>query len=198
MARHAKQHVYQDVLSFPPDTKKFSFRWAISRIVPLATASLLLIAIGDMILGVFFRYVTGGIATFFDVANFDFFWVEEVGEFALAWMTMLGAAVGIVRGSHFRLKVLTHRLAEWQQTAITRFNAALMVIFGLIAAYFGWFLAILNDGSKTPGLQINMFWLYLAPVVGGILIGIYGAIVFVRPTAIDPDPIDTIESERII
>jgi TRAP-type C4-dicarboxylate transport system permease small subunit len=198
MVTHAKQHVYQDVLSFPPDSGKFSFTWAISRIVPFATATLLLIAICDMILGVFFRYVTGGIAIYFDVANIDFFWVEEVGEFALAWMTMLGAAVGIVRGSHFRLKVLTHRLPDWQQTVVTRFNAALMVIFGLVAAYFGWFLAVLNNGSRTPGLQINMFWLYFAPVVGGILIAIYGAIVFIRPSAIDPDPIDTIEADRTV
>jgi len=38
----------------------------------------------------------------------NFFWVEEVGEFSLTWLTMIGAAIGIADRIHFTLHVLTH------------------------------------------------------------------------------------------
>jgi len=45
----------------------------------------------DMIVGVFLRYVMVPITDRLDVDPINFFWVEEVGEYSLAWLTMIGA-----------------------------------------------------------------------------------------------------------
>ena len=49
-----------------------------------------------MLAGVFLRYVMVEITDFLDLDPVNFFWVEEVGEFSLTWLTMIGAAIGIL------------------------------------------------------------------------------------------------------
>ncbi|HYM01406.1 MAG TPA: hypothetical protein VET85_00590, partial [Stellaceae bacterium] len=50
-------------------------------------AAILLLAILDLLAGVVLRYVVVEITDYFDWPSVSFFWVEEVGEFALAWLT---------------------------------------------------------------------------------------------------------------
>ena len=38
---------------------------------------------------------------------------------------------------------------------------------GLLAAYYGFKLCLLNRTLTTPGLEINLAWLYASSVVGG-------------------------------
>ena len=49
---------------------------------------LVLGAIGVMLYGVVARYIFLPIADWLDVDPINFFWVEEVGETALAWITV--------------------------------------------------------------------------------------------------------------
>ncbi len=155
-------------------------------VVALVTASLLVIAVTDMLVGVLLRYVVAKITDALDLPSIDFFWVEEIGEFALAWLTMLGAALGIVHGTHFKLQVVTHRLPVPLQMLVARCNGLLMVVFGLVAAIYGWRVALLNSSSTSPGLSINLFWLYFSVVVGGALITIFGLAAALRPRLADP------------
>ena len=155
-------------------------------VVALVTASLLVIAVTDMLVGVLLRYVVAKITDALDLPSIDFFWVEEIGEFALAWLTMLGAALGIVHGTHFKLQVVTHRLPVPMQMLVARCNGLLMVVFGLVAAIYGWRVALLNSSSTSPGLSINLFWLYFSVVVGGALITIFGLAAALRPRLADP------------
>ena len=41
------------------------------------------------------------------------------------------------------------------------------------AAFFGWQVAELNSQSFSPALDLNLRWLYLSAVTGGVLIAIY-------------------------
>jgi TRAP-type C4-dicarboxylate transport system permease small subunit len=154
--------------------------------VALVTASLLVIAVADMLIGVLLRYVVSKITDFLSLPNIDFFWVEEIGEFTLAWMTMLGAALGIVHGTHFKLQVITHRLQPSLQLFVARVAGLLMVIFGMVAAIYGWQVALLNSESTSPGLSINLFWIYVSAAVGGVLIVVFGFAAIIRPSLADP------------
>ena len=49
----------------------------------IVVTALLALAIGDMLAGVFLRYVMVEITDFLDIDPINFFWVEEVGEFSL-------------------------------------------------------------------------------------------------------------------
>jgi TRAP-type C4-dicarboxylate transport system permease small subunit len=138
---------------------------------------LLLLAVGNLLVGVFLRYVVVEITDYFDLPGISFFWVEELGEFVLAWLTLIGAAIGIQEASHFALAVVVHRLPAGVQHWIVRVNHALIAAFGALTCYFGWRLSVLNAGLTSPGLQINLAWLYASAAVGGGLIAIYATAV---------------------
>ena len=162
--------------------------------VAIMTAALLVLAVTDMLIGVLLRYVVSKIADFLNLPGIDFFWVEEVGEFSLAWMTMLGAALGIAHGTHFKLQVIIHRFPPHLQIVVARISSLLMIVFGLVAAIFGVKVALLNSSSVSPGLSINLFWLYFSVVAGGTLIVIFGLAGVVRPRLADPhDPFHIVE-----
>jgi len=47
---------------------------------------------------------------------------------------------------------------------------------------YGYQLCLLNRLLTTPGLEINLAWLYASSVVGGVLIAVYGlSMIFAPP-----------------
>ena len=153
-------------------------RWRLRDIVLLlpkmVLTGLLILAIGDMIVGVFLRYVMIPVTDWLDLDTINFFWVEEVGEYTLAWLTLIGAGIGIAERAHFTLRVLTHRLPLPAQRVIHVATHLLIVGFGALAAWYGLQLAIVNSLLTSPALELNLAWLYAAPAVGGALIVLYG------------------------
>lgn len=133
----------------------------------------MLVAMVDMLAGVFLRYVMTWISAHFDLPSIRFFWVEEIGEYALAWMTFIGAAIGIRRGIHFGVHIITDRLPPRWRRAIAAGHHVLLVTFGGLLAIYGWQVSELNSQSYSPALDLNLRWLYLSAVVGGILIVVY-------------------------
>ena len=152
----------------------------LAEIPKVILAAILLFAILNLLVGVVLRYVVVEITDYFDLPTISFFWVEEIGELALAWLTLLGAAVGIAEGSHFTLRVLVHRLSGRAQRAIWIFNHLLIIGFGALACWQGWRLSLLNSTLLSPGLSLNLGWLYLSAVVGGALICLYAAVTLLR------------------
>jgi TRAP-type C4-dicarboxylate transport system permease small subunit len=134
---------------------------------------LMLVAIADMLTGVFLRYVMTKVSAVFDLPSIRFFWVEEIGELCLAWMSFIGAAIGIRKGIHFSVQMITDRLPARVRLAIFTIHYLLIAAFGALVAVFGWRVAELNSQSWSPALDLNLRWLYLSSVVGGVLIVIY-------------------------
>lgn len=142
--------------------------------------ALMIVAMVDMLIGVFLRYVVTWISATFDLPSIRFFWVEEIGEYALAWLTFIGAAIGIRRGTHFAVQVLTEHLPAKLRRAVVAGHYVLLIGFGLLVAVFGWHVSELNSQSFSPALDLNLRWLYLSSVVGGVLIAVYSAVSLVE------------------
>ncbi len=140
----------------------------------LVLTALLALAIADMLVGVFLRYVMLHITDWLDLDPINFFWVEEVGELSLAWLTMIGAGIGIAERAHFTLRILTHRLPQRWQRRMNIVNHLIIAGFGAVVAGCGTRLAIVNSSLASPALQINLAWLYASAAVGGVLIMLYG------------------------
>jgi len=153
----------------------------LSAIPKIAVTALIIFAIVNLLIGVVLRYVVGGITDYFDLDPVPFTWVEEVGEMSLAWLTLVGAAIGIYQRSHFTLHVFVHKLPLAAQVWISRFNHVLIVGVGILTAWYGYKLCLLNSTLHTPGLELNLAWLYASAVVGGVLIAIYGLIMIFNP-----------------
>ena len=127
---------------------------------------LMLVAIADMLTGVFLRYVMTKASAVFDLPSIRFFWVEEIGELCLAWMSFIGAAIGIRKGIHFSVQMITDRLPARVRLAVFTIHYLLIAAFGALVAVFGWQVAELNSQSWSPALDLNLRWLYLSSVVG--------------------------------
>ena len=154
------------------------FLLAIPKIVVTA---LIVLAIGNLLIGVILRYFVGALTGYFDLEPIPFTWVEEVGEMSLAWLTLIGAAIGVRQRSHFTLYAFVHHLPQVIRIWINRFNYVLVIGVGCLAAWYGYKLCLLNRTLATPGLQVNLAWLYASSVVGGALIALYGASMIFAP-----------------
>ena len=158
-------------------------------IIPKIFLALLLIFVMlDLLAGVLLRYVVVQITDYFDLDPISFFWVEEVGEFGLAWLAAVGAAVAIIERVHFALRLVIHRFAPRTRQIVDRINHLLIAGFGALAAAYGVKLCITNSVLTSPGLGLNLAWLYASSVAGGTLIAIYSLIV---AAGFAPAPDDT-------
>jgi len=165
---------------------------AIMLVLPkILLTGLLILAIADMVAGVFLRYVMVEITDLLGVEPVNFFWVEETGEFTLAWLTLVGAGVGVAERAHFTLRVVTHRLPLAAQRVIHVASHLLIAGFGGLAAWYGAQLAIVNSVLTSPALELNLAWLYASAGAGGALILVYGlAAAFAPPPPAEADAID--------
>jgi TRAP-type C4-dicarboxylate transport system permease small subunit len=154
--------------------------------IPKVVVSLLLVAaIVNLLIGVFLRYVMIPITDHMDWDPVRFTWVEEVGEMMLAYLTLIGAAIGLRERTHFTLHILQFKPAG--QLFVDRVHYLLIAGIGAIAAWYGVKLCMLNRTLATPGLEINLAVLYASVVVGGALLVVYALSMIVAPPPIDPD-----------
>jgi TRAP-type C4-dicarboxylate transport system permease small subunit len=151
----------------------------VAAIPKIVVALLLVAAIVNLLIGVFLRYVMIEVTDWLDVDPIRFTWVEEVGEMMLAWLTLIGAAIGVRERAHFTLHVL--HLSPAAQLWTNRIHHVLIAIIGGLAAWYGMKLCLLNRTLATPGLEINLAVLYASAVVGGILLAIYAVSMIVAP-----------------
>ena len=165
----------------PGSVRRWRLRDIALLLPKIVLTALLALAIGDMIVGVFMRYVVTEITDRLDLDPINFFWVEEVGEYTLAWLTMVGAGIGIAERAHFTLRLLTHHLPLPAQRAIHVATHLLIAGFGALALWHGINLAIVNSALTSPALQLNLAWLYASPAVGGALIILYGLATLFEP-----------------
>ena len=164
------------LLCAPPMSRPLRWLTALPHVV---ITVLMLVAMGDMLAGVFLRYVMTKVTAFFDLPDVRFFWVEEIGEVTLAWMTFIGAALGLRKGVHFSVQIITDRFPPKLFTTVFTIHYLLIAGFGVLIAVFGWQVAELNSQSFSPALNLNLRWLYTSAVVGGVLIAIYSVVCIV-------------------
>ena len=155
----------------------------IANIPKIVVALLLVAAIVNLLVGVFLRYVMIEVTDCLDLDPIRFTWVEEVGEMLLAWLTLIGAAIGVRERTHFTLHIL--RFSPGTRRWVDRVHYALIAIVGGISAWYGVKLCLLNRTLVTPGLEINLAVLYASVVVGGVLLMIYAVSMIVAPPADD-------------
>lgn len=109
-----------------------------------AACIMLVVNVGDILLGVFCRYVLKS----------SIIWTEEVARFSLVWIVMLGALGAAVKGEHMvvdlvvtRFPAALRRMVEWGRFVITVCVLTLMI-------YLGWVNAVSIWHMKTLALNI--------------------------------------------
>jgi len=152
----------------------------LSDIPKYVITALIIFAIINLLIGVVLRYFVGAVTDWLDVDPVPFTWVEELGEMSLAWLALIGAAIGVRERSHFTLHVL--HFTPRGQVLIERIHHVLIAVFGAIASWYGVKLCLLNRTLVTPGLEINLALLYASVAVGGALLVVYAISMIVAPS----------------
>jgi TRAP-type C4-dicarboxylate transport system permease small subunit len=117
----------------------------------------------DLMLGVFSRYVLAS----------TFTWYDEIARACFVWVVFLGAAVGVKRGTHFRLHLLVDRFPPSLQRAAGVFGRLVVVAFSVALIQQGWAFVELGRAQQTPVLGLSKAWIYSAMPVGGALMVLY-------------------------
>src|SRR5215813_7237083 len=120
--------------------------------------------VGDVSIGVFSRYVLQATVV----------WYDEVARLCFVWIVFLGAAVGVRRGMHFRMRLVVERLAPSAQRAADRFATLAVLALGVLLIVGGIGILPVARGQITDALGVSMIWFYAALPAGGACIVAYG------------------------
>jgi len=99
-------------------------------------------------------------------------WADEIIEFTFAWMVFLGTAVLWGARSHFRVEILSEKLAGKKLGRVLEIFLSLCAFaFLLIFTYEGGLIAI-RATDRSPILELpRTLWYMIIPISGTIMIG---------------------------
>lgn len=132
---------------------------AVRRAVELACAVLMAAITGVVFLQVLTRYVF----------QHPFEWPEEIARYCFVWVAMLGAALGLDRGVHFSIDMLTTR---FRPAVAARVAIAIDLVCAGFCALLAWQGALLTWAVReqpSVALELPMAWAYAAIPVGAAL-----------------------------
>jgi TRAP-type C4-dicarboxylate transport system permease small subunit len=122
-------------------------------------------------------------------------WTEEVMRYLMIWVTMLGVAASLYRGEEASAGLLGGLASPRLQTALHLVRIALVLIFGIMLAWFGLPFALGAGSQVSPAAQIPMTWPNLAMFAGGVLMIVMAIGMLIAPAT--PRESDAIRPEDI-
>lgn len=121
---------------------------------------LMFLMLADIFAQVVSRYALGKSLT----------WSEELGRYLFVWMSFLGMAVAINKGSHVALDILVTVLKNTSKRVLIIINNAFVIFFGIVLTYSGYMLVQLGFMQTSPTLKIPMEFVYIVIPISGILL----------------------------
>lgn len=100
-------------------------------------------------------------------------WVEQSSLLLIAYITFLGAAVGVRRNTHLSIDFVRESLPRVPRV-VMRYLADLFVfVFGVYMAWQGWVLVMSNLDRAIPMLDIPESWRAAPVFICGVLIVVF-------------------------
>ena len=132
---------------------------AVRRLVELVSAGLMAAITGVVAFQVLTRYVLQHPAA----------WPEEAARYLFVWVALLGAALGVDRGVHFSLDLLTSRFPSRVASRLAAGIDLACAAFAALLAWHGATLAWRVREQPSAALEIPMTWPYAAIPVAALL-----------------------------
>lgn len=104
-------------------------------------------------------------------------WTEEAVRFLNLFLVFLGLGLALERGRHVGIRTLRDRLPPRLCAVLMKVMDAVGLAFALYVAWLGWEMVgfVLGTGQRSPTLGVQMAYVYLAPVIGFLLLALrYG------------------------
>jgi TRAP-type C4-dicarboxylate transport system permease small subunit len=132
---------------------------AVRRLVELVSAGLMAAITGVVGFQVLTRYVL----------QHPVAWPEEAARYLFVWVALLGAALGVDRGVHFSLDLLTSRFPGAAARRLAAVIDLACAAFAALLAWHGTALAWRVREQPSAALEIPMAWPYAAIPVAALL-----------------------------
>ena len=104
-------------------------------------------------------------------------WVEEAVRLMSLFLVFLAIGLALEKGRHVGVHTWRDRIAATTRLPVRRIIDAVGVVFSLYLAWLGYQMTIFvhSMGQISPTLNMPIFWMYLAPTAGFILLALrYG------------------------
>jgi len=106
-------------------------------------------------------------------------WTEELAIFLLIWVSLLGAAVALGRGSHLGIDYFVGKLPQQMRLAtevLVFFSVAAFSLLVMIVGGVDLVASNLELGQESPALRVKMGYVYLAVPISGFFLTLYAII----------------------
>jgi TRAP-type C4-dicarboxylate transport system permease small subunit len=154
---------------------------ALKKILDLLLEVLVMVVVAilvvDVLWQVFTRYVLSDPSS----------WTEELAIFLLIWVSLLGAAVALNRGSHLGIDYFVGKLEKKTQIYVEIFVFLCISIFAFCVMILGGVDLVkttLSLEQKSPALGIEMGYVYLAIPISGTFMVLYSVLELVERAAL--------------
>ncbi len=135
-------------------------------VIQVVSAVLLLLMLGIVVVGIFYRYVVDDALS----------WYDEFAGYILIWLTMYGSVLALAKRKHISFETLVEKLPPGGQRLVEIAGILCVMSFSLVLLFSGWQLVReMADETATSLPWVRMAWIYgVMPICGGLmaLIGI--------------------------
>lgn len=98
-------------------------------------------------------------------------WADEVARFSFVWLTFTGTALGVYRGAHIGMDILTSNVPDRTREAFRIAGFVLILVFLMVWARWGVRMAYLNRRFIGSGSGIPLSVVYgIAPAMAIVMI----------------------------
>lgn len=123
--------------TMPPTPMRRRFERLLEAVVLVLVAALAVV----VVMGVGFRKFGAALV-----------WYDEVASILLAWLTYYGAALAALKRAHIGFPNLVRRLGRPWRIPVVVTGEAVVVAFFLVAAWAGWRVLVILEGSGMVSL----------------------------------------------
>ncbi|MCA9259146.1 MAG: TRAP transporter small permease [Planctomycetales bacterium] len=130
-----------------------------------------ILAVAALVLDVLWGVVTRGLSKVVDIAPSR--WTQELAEYLLMWVALLGAAVAFDRREHLGVDYLASKLDPAARRVLGLIVIGVSSIFAAAALVYGGGSLVLDTlatGQMSPSLDIRKGFVYLAAPISGVMI----------------------------
>ena len=106
-----------------------------------------------------------------------FAWTDEATRLLMIWLVFFGLGVTLGRKRHIAVTVFFERLSQRWAQLIRLIIDIIGFMFCLYLSWLGIELTVFvwNTGQLSPTLDLPMYWIYIAPTLGFLLMALrYG------------------------
>jgi TRAP-type C4-dicarboxylate transport system permease small subunit len=146
-------------------------------VLQVLSAVLLLLMLGIVVVGIFYRYVVDAALS----------WYDEFAGYILIWLTMYGSVLALAKRKHISFETLVEKLPPGARRAVEIVGILCVMSFSLVLLVAGWQLVReMADETAISLPWVRMAWIYgVMPISGGLMV-LIGIVQLVRALSTGP------------